>query len=176
MIKQLIFGVLTLTPYDVWQRTHIMHHSASGNLNQRGIGDVYTMTVDEYYAKPLYGKVIYRLGRHPIILFGLGPLYLFVLQNRLPLGLMTSGMKYWISAMGTNAMILASLGLIFLFGGVAPILWIFFPTLYVAAILGVWLFYVQHQLSHLLKHFGQCLQFYFFLLNIYHQSPPHQHL
>ena len=140
-----IFGVLTLTPYDVWQRTHMMHHSAAGNLDQRGIGDVYTMTVEEYYSKPFYDKVLYRLGRHPIILFGLGPLYLFVLQNRLPLGLMNSGIKYWVSAMGTNAMILASLGIIFLFGGLAPILWIFFPTLCVAATLGVWLFYVQHQ-------------------------------
>lgn len=140
-----IFGVLTLTPYDVWKRTHIMHHSASGNLDKRGIGDVYTMTVDEYYAQSLFGKVRYRLGRNPIILFGLGPLYLFCLQNRLPFGLMNSGMKYWISAMGTNAMILSSLGLIFLFGGIAPILWIFFPTLYMGAVLGVWLFYVQHQ-------------------------------
>ncbi|MDG2403737.1 MAG: fatty acid desaturase [Paracoccaceae bacterium] len=140
-----IFGVLTLTPYGVWQRTHLLHHSASGNLDQRGIGDVYTMTVEEYYAKPFYSKVLYRLGRNPIILFGLGPLYLFILQNRLPLGLMTSGTKYWISAMGTNAMVAGSLGIIFVFGGVAPILWIFFPTLYVAATLGVWLFYVQHQ-------------------------------
>ena len=87
----------------------------------------------------------YRLGRNPISLFGLGPLYLFCLQNRLPFGLMNSGMKYWISAMGTNAMILSSLGLIFLFGGIAPILWVFFPTLYMGAVLGVWLFYVQHQ-------------------------------
>ena len=139
------FGVLTLTPFDVWQRTHTLHHSFAGNLDKRGIGDVYTMTVEEYYSKPLHAKIIYRLGRHPIILFGLGPIYLFVLQNRIPLGLMKSGIKYWISAMGTNALIGVSLGLIFLFGGLGPILWIFFPTLYVAATIGVWLFYVQHQ-------------------------------
>ena len=140
-----IFGVLTLTPFDVWQRTHTLHHSFAGNLDQRGIGDVYTMTVEEYYSKPLHAKILYRLGRHPIILFGLGPIYLFVLQNRIPLGLMKSGTKYWVSAMGTNAVIVASLGLIFLLGGLGPILWIFFPTLYVAATIGVWLFYVQHQ-------------------------------
>ena len=143
-----IFGVLTLTPYGVWQRTHLMHHSASGNLDQRGIGDVYTMTVDEYFAKPFFGRLRYRFVRNPIILFGLGPIYLFGLQNRLPLGLMNSGKKYWLSAMGTNAMILACLSLIFIFGGSEPILWIFLPTMYVAAILGVWLFYIQHQFEN----------------------------
>ena len=125
----------------------MMHAEAAGNLAQSGIGDIYTMTVEEYYSKPFYGKVLYRLGRHPIILFGLGPLYLFVLQNRLPLGLMNSGLKYWVSAMGTNAMILASLGIIVMFGGLAPILWIFFPTLSVAATLGVWLLSVLPQFT-----------------------------
>ena len=140
-----VFGVLTLTPFGVWQRTHMLHHSMSGNLDQRGIGDVYTMTVDEYYSQSFYSKIVYRLGRHPLILFGLGPIYLFVLQNRIPVGLMTAGKKYWISAMGTNLSIAVVLVIIYVFGGLAPIVWIFFPTLYVAASIGVWLFYVQHQ-------------------------------
>lgn len=138
-------GVLTLTPYDVWRRTHSQHHSASGNLDKRGMGDVHTITVDEYLALSRWDRWMYRLYRSPFVLFGLGPSYLFLLQNRIPLGLMTSGWKYWISAMGTNIAILVILGLIAYFGGALPLLLIFLPTTLVGASAGVWLFYVQHQ-------------------------------
>ncbi|MGI3184769.1 fatty acid desaturase [Nioella aestuarii] len=139
-----VLGVLTLTPYDVWRRTHSIHHSNSGNLGRRGIGDVHTMTVAEYRALSPMGRLMYRLYRNPVVLFGLGPGYLFFLQNRLPLGLMASA-KYWISAMGTNAAILIGLGLMLYFGGVMPILLIFLPSTLLAATAGMWLFYVQHQ-------------------------------
>ena len=138
-------GVLTLTPYDVWRRTHSVHHSASGNLERRGMGDVHTLTVTEYMALTKFGKFKYRLYRNPFVLFGLGPFYLFFLQNRLPLGLMKSGWKYWTSAMGTNATIALFVGLITWFGGWQVLLLIFIPTTLVAASIGVWLFYVQHQ-------------------------------
>ena len=139
-----VLGVLTLTPYDVWRRTHSIHHSNSGNLGRRGIGDVHTMTVAEYRALSPMGRLMYRLYRNPVVLFGLGPGYLFFLQNRLPLGLMASA-RYWISAMGTNAAILIGLGLMLYFGGVMPILLIFLPSTLLAATAGMWLFYVQHQ-------------------------------
>ena len=138
-------GVLALTPYDVWRRTHSVHHSASGNLDRRGMGDVHTLTVTEYMALTKFGKFKYRLYRNPFVLFGLGPFYLFFLQNRLPLGLMKSGWKYWTSAMGTNATIALFVGLITWFGGWQVLLLIFIPTTLVAASIGVWLFYVQHQ-------------------------------
>jgi acyl-lipid omega-6 desaturase (Delta-12 desaturase) len=138
-------GVLTLTPFDVWRRTHTIHHSTAGNLDKRGIGDVLTLTVDEYRQRSPLGRLLYRLYRHPAVMFGLGPSYLFLLQNRLPLGLMRSGARYWISAMGTNATIALVLGVILWFGGLGPILLIFLPTALVAASIGVWLFYVQHQ-------------------------------
>ncbi len=137
-------GVLTLTPYDVWRRTHSIHHNTSGNLGRRGIGDVHTMTVAEYNALTPFHQLVYRLYRHPIVLFGLGPGYLFLLQNRIPLGLMNS-VKYWFSAMYTNVAILAVLGVVFHFGGLMPILLIFLPSTLLAATAGVWLFYVQHQ-------------------------------
>jgi omega-6 fatty acid desaturase (delta-12 desaturase) len=137
-------GVLTLTPYDVWQRTHSIHHSASGNLGRRGMGDIHTMTVAEYNESSRFDRLVYRLYRHPIILFGLGPGYLFFLQNRLPLGLMNN-LRYWISAMATNAVILVGLAIILYFGGFMPILLIFVPSTLLAATAGVWLFYVQHQ-------------------------------
>lgn len=139
-----IIGVLTLTPYDVWRRSHSIHHSSSGNLGRRGIGDVHTLTLEEYRGLTPYRRLLYRLYRHPIVLFGLGPGYLFFLQNRLPLGF-TNKAKYWVSAMSTNAAIIAALALIFFFGGVKPILLIFLPTTLLAATAGVWLFYVQHQ-------------------------------
>ena len=137
-------GVLTLTPYDVWRRTHSIHHSASGNLGRRGMGDIHTLTVAEYKNLTPFKRLLYRLYRHPIVLFGLGPGYLFFLQNRLPLGLMEKA-RYWISAMSTNAVIIAALLAIWYFGGLMPILLIFVPSTLLAATAGVWLFYVQHQ-------------------------------
>jgi omega-6 fatty acid desaturase (delta-12 desaturase) len=138
-------GVLTLTPYDVWKRTHAIHHQHHGNLDHRGIGDVMTLTVEEYRARNAWGRLTYRLYRNPVVLFVLGPSYLFILQNRLPVGLMRSGWRFWISAMGTNAFIAIVVGLILWLGGVMPLLLIYIPTSVIAATLGVWLFYVQHQ-------------------------------
>ncbi|MCJ7872257.1 fatty acid desaturase [Marinovum sp. 2_MG-2023] len=139
-----VIGVLTLTPYDVWRRSHSMHHSSSGNLGRRGMGDVHTLTVAEYRALSPMNRLLYRLYRHPVVLFGLGPGYLFFLQNRLPLGL-TGHLQYWVSAMCTNAAILGALGVIWYFGGLMAILLIFLPSTLLAATAGVWLFYVQHQ-------------------------------
>ncbi len=139
-----VIGVLTLTPYDVWRRSHSAHHSASGNLGRRGMGDIQTLTVEEYRARTPFSRLMYRMYRHPIVLFGLGPGYLFYFQNRLPLGMM-NGARYWVSAMGTNAGIFIGMGLILYFGGLMPILLIFLPTTLLAGTAGVWLFYVQHQ-------------------------------
>jgi len=139
-----VIGVLTLTPYDVWRHSHSTHHSASGNLGRRGMGDINTLTVAEYQSLPPFERLKYRLYRNPFILFGLGPSYLFFLQNRLPLGFMTNT-KYWISAMLTNVAILGALAVVYYFGGVTPILLIFVPSTLLAATAGLWLFYVQHQ-------------------------------
>ncbi len=139
-----VIGVLTLTPYDVWRRTHSEHHSTAGNLGRRGIGDVHTMTVEEYRASSPLARLSYRVYRHPLTLFGFGPGYLFLIQNRVPVGLMKQG-RYWLSAMLTNLTILVGLGLIWYFGGVMPLLLIFLPSTLIAATAGLWLFYVQHQ-------------------------------
>jgi omega-6 fatty acid desaturase (delta-12 desaturase) len=142
-----VIGVLTLTPYDVWRRSHSIHHSSSGNLGRRGIGDVHTLTVAEYRDRTPMGRVAYRVYRNPIVLFLFGPCYLFFVQHRLPLGHMAV-VKYWVSAMGTNAAIFVALGLMLYFGGVMPILLIFVPSTLLAATAGVWLFYVQHQFEN----------------------------
>lgn len=142
-----VLGVLTLTPYDVWRRTHSIHHNSAGNLGKRGIGDIQTLTVAEYNDLTGAQRFWYRVYRHPVTLFGFAPGYLFLLQNRLPFGLMNS-VKYWISAMGTNVAIVAAIGTIWYFGGLMPVVLIFLPSTLIAATAGMWLFYVQHQFEN----------------------------
>ena len=138
-------GVLTLTPYDVWRKTHAIHHATTGNLDQRGVGDIPILTVTEYRGKSRLGRVLYRLVRNPVILFGVVPFYTFFLQNRLPVGLMRSGWRFWLSSQATNAAIGAVLALLLWFGGLEVVLFVFLPTMLLAASLGMWMFYVQHQ-------------------------------
>jgi omega-6 fatty acid desaturase (delta-12 desaturase) len=138
-------SILTLTPYDHWRRSHAIHHATSGNLDRRGIGDVTTLTVREYFAKGAWGRLRYRLYRHPAVLFGLGPFYLFVLQNRLPFGFMRKGSMPWTSTMTTNAGILAAASLMVWAVGLPSFLLVHTPIVLIGATAGVWLFYVQHQ-------------------------------
>ncbi len=142
-----LLGVLTVTPYEMWRHAHAVHHSASGNLDRRGLGDIRTMTVQEYNNAGLIERIYYRIYRNPFMTFLIAPGILFLVVNRLPFGFMDQR-KFWISAMGNNLGILALLGPIYLIGGWAPILLIFLPSTILAASLGVWLFYVQHQFEH----------------------------
>jgi omega-6 fatty acid desaturase (delta-12 desaturase) len=139
-------SIFTMTPYGVWRSTHATHHAGSGNLDRRGVGDIDTLTIEEYRDRTMWGRLRYRIYRHPLILFGVGPAYLFLLQQRLPVGLMRgNGWRPWISTMTTNLSIaLAAGGLIWLIGAKAFLL-VHLPALLVAASIGVWLFYVQHQ-------------------------------
>jgi len=143
-----VIGVFTLTPHDLWQRSHAMHHAGSGNLAHRGIGDVATKTVAEYRALDWRGRLGYRLYRNPAVLFGLGPAYIFWLQHRWPVGMTRKGWKPWLSAMLTNlGILLLAVGLMWL-TGVGAFLMIHLPITILAASIGVWLFYVQHQFEH----------------------------
>ena len=141
-------GVLTLTPYDCWRRSHAMHHAGTGNLDARGFGDVDLMTVREYRESSRWQRLGYRFYRHPAVLLGLGPAYLFLLRHRLPIGMMREGMKYWVSALGTNLGLLTLLGLLVWAFGLATVALVFFPVLLTAASMGVWLFYIQHQFEN----------------------------
>jgi omega-6 fatty acid desaturase (delta-12 desaturase) len=138
-------GVLTLTPYDFWRRTHAIHHASSGNLDSRGIGDVETLTVREFLARPWWGRLGYRIYRHPIVLFVIGPAFLFILQQRLPVGLFRAGWQPWLSAMVTNFAIALIVATLIWFVGVTALLVVHLPIMLLAASIGVWLFYVQHQ-------------------------------
>ena len=138
-------GVLTMTPYEYWRHSHAVHHAHSGNLDQRGIGDVPTLTVDEYKGRGWYGRFVYRIVRHPIALFGIGPSLIFIIQQRLPISYMTKGWKYWASAMYTNIGIITLALIAWPLIGLGTYAAIMLPIVAGASTIGVWLFYVQHQ-------------------------------
>jgi len=138
-------GVLTLTPYDFWRRTHAIHHATSGNLNERGIGDIDTLTVREYLELSRWGRLQYRLYRNPIVLFVIGPAYVFFLRQRLPMGLLRAGWRPWLSTQGTTASIAAVAAVLVWLIGIKAFLIVHLPMMLLAASAGVWLFYVQHQ-------------------------------
>jgi len=140
-----VIGTVTLTPFDYWRRSHNIHHATSGNLEQRGIGDIQTFTVNEYLALTKWRRFCYRLYRHPLFMFGFAPAYLFLLQYRLPFGLMLEGWLPWLSTMITNLSIGAIVITMIWLIGIGPFLLVHVPIMLLAATIGVWLFYVQHQ-------------------------------
>jgi omega-6 fatty acid desaturase (delta-12 desaturase) len=143
-----ILGVFTLTPYAHWRTAHAIHHATHGNLDRRGVGDVDTLTVSEYLARPGWARWRYRLYRHPAVLFGIGPAYVFLVTNRVPAGFMRAGWRPWLSTMGTNLAIGIAGALLAQALGLGALLVVHAPIVLVAALAGVWLFYVQHQFEH----------------------------
>jgi omega-6 fatty acid desaturase (delta-12 desaturase) len=109
------------------------------------MGDIDTLTVHEYLALSRWRRLGYRMYRHPITMFGLGPAFLFILQHRLPVGLMRAGWQPWLSAMATNVAIAIIVATMIWLVGVLPFLLVQSPIILLAASVGVWLFYVQHQ-------------------------------
>ena len=148
-----VIGVITLTPYDCWRKTHAIHHASSGNLDARGIGDVRTLTLTEYRALGFWGRLGYWLYRHPVVMFGLGPAFLFMLHQRLPFGVMRAGALPWVSTMGTNVAIAAIVVTAVWVIGIVPFLLVHLPIVVMAGTAGVWLFYVQHQFEE--THWSQ---------------------
>lgn len=140
-----VIGVFTMTPYEVWRRNHATHHANSGNLDERGVGDIETWTVEEYLSKPKWRRFMYRLYRSPLVMFGLGPSFVFMLQQRLPIGQMKGGLRPWMSAMTTNLSIAVLFGVMMWLVGIGPFLMVHLPIVAIAATIGVYLFYVQHQ-------------------------------
>jgi len=140
-----VISVVTLAPYDLWRRSHAIHHATSGNLDRRGIGDIDTITVAEYRARSWWGRMRYRMYRNPVVLFGIGPIYYFMLQNRLPVGFMRTGWRPWMSAMATNLALALFCALAIYAVGIKTFALIQIPIWVLASAIGVWLFYVQHQ-------------------------------
>ncbi|MER2249699.1 fatty acid desaturase [Methylorubrum podarium] len=141
-----ILSLLTVTPYDSWKRAHALHHASTGDLSRRGIGDVHTLTVREYLALPRWGQLRYRLYRNPLILIVLGSPLNFLLLQRLPSGVGLPWRTAWRDVLALDAVLLAALAVLaHAVGSIGLVLWVFLPVISVAAWIGGWLFYVQHQ-------------------------------
>ncbi|HEY4193456.1 MAG TPA: fatty acid desaturase [Mesorhizobium sp.] len=138
-------GVFTMTPYDCWRRAHATHHASAGNLDERGTGDIKTLTVSEYKNLPLHRRLAYRLYRHPLVMFGIGPTWIFVFEQRLPVGMMRGGVTPWVSSMATNLGIALAAAILIWFIGFVAFLVIHLSIVILAGSVGIWLFYVQHQ-------------------------------
>lgn len=135
-----VCGVLTFTPFDSWKTQHAIHHSTSGNLDRRGTGDIWTLTVEEYLNAPWKVRCLYQLYRHPLILFVIGPPIKFFILNRIP-----KNEKGWQSIVFTDLLLLGVFTLASLTIGLKTYLLVQIPVMSIASCIGVWLFYVQHQ-------------------------------
>ncbi len=141
-----VLGVLTFTPYDAWKRSHAIHHASSGNLDERGVGDIDTLTVAEYRALSPLGKLRYRIYRNPIVMFIFGPALLFIVLHRLPVNMLREGgWRSWASVMGTNAALAVIIVALCWLIGWEAFLKVELPIIAIGASIGVWLFYIQHQ-------------------------------
>jgi omega-6 fatty acid desaturase (delta-12 desaturase) len=139
-----ITGVLTMTAFGQWRHTHALHHASSGDLSRRGHGDVDTLTVREYLALPHLARLQYRLKRHPLVLFGLGPIH-FVLTNRIPPRADAATSRQRVSVWSANIAIAAIYVSVSMWLGWSIVPLVYAPAMYLAAAAGIWLFYVQHQ-------------------------------
>ena len=140
-----LIGIVTLTPYTSWRKSHGLHHATSGNLDRRGFGDIKTLTVREYQASPRGRRFAYRLYRHPLVLFGLGPAWQFFIRHRVPLPGTMGDPRAWVNSLISNFGVAALLATGWLALGWEPLLLGWLPAMLLAALIGVWLFYVQHQ-------------------------------
>lgn len=141
----LALSVLTMMPYWSWRRAHAVHHATTGNLDQRGTGDVTTLTVREYQSQSSWRRLLYRAYRHPLVLFGIGPAYLLLVRYRVPLGNPLRDWQHWLSIIGTDIAAAASAVGLSAIIGPGPFLLAWSTVLLLATSLGVWFFYVQHQ-------------------------------
>ncbi len=139
----IVTGLLTFTPYQQWRHEHAIHHATSGDLDRRGTGDIWTLTVSEYVAAPRWKRLAYRLARSPIVLFLVAPFYVFLIQHRFPTR--AAGRRERWSVLWTN---LALSGIVVVMSsaiGFGAFLSVQLPVSLIAGAAGVWLFYVQHQ-------------------------------
>jgi omega-6 fatty acid desaturase (delta-12 desaturase) len=147
-IVGIITGLFTFTPYHKWHRDHKEHHSTVGNLEKRGVGDVKTLTIEEYLSLSKWERFAYRVYRNPIILFGIAPVFLFTIQSRFTKKYMSFRERLYVHLTSV-----ASIGIVLLMIwaiGLKAFLMIQLPVFYLATMMGLWLFYVQHQFENVM--------------------------
>jgi acyl-lipid omega-6 desaturase (Delta-12 desaturase) len=136
-------GLLVLSPFRRWRHDHAVHHATAGDLDRRGVGDIVTLTVAEYRARPWRGRLAYRLVRSPVVMFGLGPLFAMVVGPRLVARGARPRMRN--SVLATDAALLVLVGGLCALIGWKQFLLVWGPSAMIAGAVGIWLFYVQHQ-------------------------------
>jgi omega-6 fatty acid desaturase (delta-12 desaturase) len=143
MILGYVTGILTFTPFEDWRYAHSVHHATAGDLDRRGVGDIWTMTTKEYLAAPILKRLWYRIYRNPFVLFGPGAALLFLFIQRFPTN--GGGKRERNSVALTNLALLAVVGAASWTIGFRTYLLIQLPVILIAGSLGLWLFYTQHQ-------------------------------
>ncbi len=138
-----VLGLFVLTPFVRWRHEHAVHHASSGDLDRRGVGDVYTLTVAEYHAKPWKARLAYRLFRNPAIMFGIGPIFAMIIGPRIVGKDARPRMRQ--SVLATDAVLAVVFGLFFWLLGWQFVVEVWAPSALLAGSAGIWLFYVQHQ-------------------------------
>jgi acyl-lipid omega-6 desaturase (Delta-12 desaturase) len=139
-------GLLVLSAFYPWRHEHAGHHATSGDLDRRGEGDVETLTVAEYQARPWRGRLAYRLFRHPLVMFGLGPVFAMVIEPRLVRRGTRSRIRN--SILGTDAALAVIVAALCWLIGWQDLLIVWAPAALLAGSVGIWLFYVQHQFEN----------------------------
>ncbi|WP_432362428.1 fatty acid desaturase [Sporosarcina sp. UB5] len=137
-----ITGILTLFPYEKWKREHAIHHATSSNLDKRGVGDIWVMTIEEYVEASTWQRFMYRCYRNPLVMFGLGPIYLVLIIGRI--NRKDARRKERMNTYLTNVVLVALYSIIVLLVGWQSFLIVQGSIMFVAAALGIWLFYIQH--------------------------------
>ena len=138
-----ICGILTFTSYESWRASHLAHHATAGDLDRRGVGDVETMTVEEYLAAPRLKRLAYRLYRNPFVMFVLGPAYLFLIDQRFSRKGAKKSERY--NVIFTNIAIIAVITGAGFTIGLRTYLMLQLPIMLIAGAIGIWMFYIQHQ-------------------------------
>ncbi len=143
LIVGIVTGIINFTPYHYWRNAHAKHHATTANLDKRGFGDVWMMTVSEFRNAPRIQRLKYRLYRHPLVMFGLGPLFLVLITHRFVRRDVTLVER--LSIYGTNLAVALMVALMIWGIGLKAYLLIQIPMLFISLVAGIWLFYVQHQ-------------------------------
>ena len=136
-------GLLVLSPFQRWRHDHAVHHATSGDLERRGVGDIITLTVAEYRARRLRGRLVYRAIRNPIVMFGLGPVLAMIIGPRIATRSQRPRMRH--SVLATDVVLLVVIGGLCWLIGWQSFLLVWAPSALIAGSVGIWLFYVQHQ-------------------------------
>jgi omega-6 fatty acid desaturase (delta-12 desaturase) len=136
-------GVLLFMPFRSWRHKHAVHHATAGDLDRRGVGDIHTLTVSEYFERRWFGRLSYRLFRNPIVMFGLGPLLVILVGPRFVSRKTPRRIRN--SVLGTDLVLAVALSVSCLLLGWQTVLLVQGPTLMLTGAIGIWLFYVQHQ-------------------------------